>query len=171
MIRLAAIASVDLAAARCTVQFDDGIESGPVRWIEGRMGSTSIWSPPTIGEQVVLLCPAGEIAAGVVLRGLACDAFAPPSNAALDLMRFGDGAVLSYDADAHALVVNLPAGSTVAITADGGVTVNGPVTINGDFQVNGAITATGDVQAGSISLQSHVHTGVQSGSSNTGGPQ
>lgn len=49
-------------------------------------------------------------------------------------------------------------------------TVNAPTTINDDLTVNGTITASGDVTAGSVSLQNHVHTGVQSGSSSTGKP-
>jgi protein gp138/GpV-like protein with Apex motif len=36
--------------------------------------------------------------------------------------------------------------------------------------INGSITATGDIVSGTISLQSHVHTGVQSGGDDTGGP-
>lgn len=41
-----------------------------------------------------------------------------------------------------------------------GIVINcngSPLTINGNVAVNGAITATGDVKAGSISLQDHVH--------------
>lgn len=53
----------------------------------------------------------------------------------------------------------------------GGVTItSSQVTINGPLKVNGAIVATGNVTAGSIDLETHVHTGVTSGSSNTGGP-
>ena len=44
------------------------------------------------------------------------------------------------------------------------------VTINGNVQVNGAIVATGNVTAGSIDLETHHHTGVQTGTGNTGGP-
>lgn len=40
-----------------------------------------------------------------------------------------------------------------------------------EMQVNCAITASGDVTAGSISLQNHTHPGVQAGSSSTGAPQ
>lgn len=45
---------------------------------------------------------------------------------------------------------------------------SGGITITGNVKVNGSIQATGDVQGGSISLENHVHTGVTSGSSNTG---
>lgn len=50
-------------------------------------------------------------------------------------------------------------------------TVNGPATINGDLTVNGTVTATGDVVGAGISLDTHVHSGVNSGNSETGAPQ
>ena len=40
----------------------------------------------------------------------------------------------------------------------------------GDITVNGKVTATGDVKGQGTSLHTHVHSGVQSGGSNTGGP-
>lgn len=49
--------------------------------------------------------------------------------------------------------------------------INANIDISGDVNVTGSIEATSDVKAGAISLNSHVHGGVQSGGSNTGGPQ
>lgn len=156
LIRLGTIASVDLAAARCVVELADGVESGPVRWTESRMGGTRVWSPPSIGEQVILLCPAGEIGAGVVLRGLISEAFAAPDNRAIDLIEFSDGAIFSYDAAAHALSITLPAGGTASII--------------GDVNVTGTLTATVDVVGGGKSLKGHKHGGVQAGGAQTGTP-
>lgn len=170
LIRLGAIASVDLAAARCTVEISDGVESGPLKWIEPRMGATRVWSPPTIGEQVLLICPAGEIGAGIVLRGIVSDAFPAPDNRAIDLIKFSDGAVISYDAAAHALSVTLPAGGTVELVADGGTSITGDIAITGNVDVTGTVTASDDVVGGGISLNSHIHGGVQSGGSNTSTP-
>jgi len=188
LIRFGSVASVDLAAARCTVKFDDDVESGPIRWIETRHGATSTWTPPSVGEQVILLCPAGEIGAGVALRGIACSEFAPADNRAIDLIRFGDEAVLSYDAAAHEMIINLPAGATITATADGGVTINGPVTINGETVVNGnvqvngnvdvsgnvdsggTVTASTNVIGGDVSLKTHTHGGVTTGGGSTGIP-
>lgn len=42
--------------------------------------------------------------------------------------------------------------------------------IDCDVTVKGAVSATGDVQAGSISLDTHTHAGVTSGSGRTGAP-
>ena len=47
---------------------------------------------------------------------------------------------------------------------------NGLLTVNANVKVNGTITSTGNMAAGSIDLETHVHSGVTTGSSNTGGP-
>jgi len=58
-------------------------------------------------------------------------------------------------------------GSKILLKSDGSIVIT---PASGTLTVNGAITATGDVKAGSISLESHVHGGVQSGGSKTGAP-
>lgn len=45
------------------------------------------------------------------------------------------------------------------------------VDITGPVKVAGSITATGDVQGNGISLDNHIHGGVQSGESTTGNPE
>ncbi|MBT0720457.1 translation initiation factor IF-2 [Rosenbergiella collisarenosi] len=60
----------------------------------------------------------------------------------------------------------------IELTQSGSVNITAPIiTLNGDVQVNGAVTSTGDMKAGSISVQSHTHTGVQPGNSSTGKPE
>lgn len=164
LIRFGAIASVDLAAARCTVSAGD-LTTGPIRWIEARSGATRSWSPPSVGEQVLLICAEGEIAAGVALRGIACSAFPPAGNALRELLLFGDGAVLAYDPEAHALEALLPAGGTARLVAPGGITIEGDITLTGSMTVSGDVTAAG------ISLAHHKHGQVQTGSGTTGEPQ
>jgi phage baseplate assembly protein V len=165
LIRFGTIASVDLGAARCTVSLDDDAVTGPVRWLEARMGQTRTWSPPSEGEQVLVLCPAGEIGAAVALRGLVSDAFPPPGNDLLEIMQFKDGAALSYDTDNHALAIILPNGGSLRVVAPGGVKVEG------DLACTGAIKADGDVVAGTVSLQNHLTTGVTGGTGISGKPQ
>lgn len=165
LVRIGRVKSVDHAAARCVVEIEDGAETHDIRWLAPRMGATRVWSAPAVGEQVVLLCPAGELAGAVALGGLVSDSFPAPAATAMDLVRFSDGAILSYDPGTGQLAMTLPAGGTVAITAPGGVT------ITGDVDVTGTITATTDVVADGISLVSHTHSGVQSGGSSTGGPE
>ena len=56
-------------------------------------------------------------------------------------------------------------------TFTGDVIIQKGVAVAEGCTVSGSIHADGDVTAGSISLQNHVHSGVQGGPSNTGGPQ
>ncbi|HBG77247.1 MAG TPA: hypothetical protein DDW84_00145 [Phycisphaerales bacterium] len=48
--------------------------------------------------------------------------------------------------------------------------IAGDVNVTGDIHVTGGIDTTGDVVAGTISLKSHLHSGVQPGGGNTGVP-
>jgi phage baseplate assembly protein gpV len=84
--------------------------------------------------------------------------------------------------------VNINAGNNIAMTAGSQITMAAPLigmsangvtaTINGggNVSIDGPVVTTdtidtpGDITSGGISLQTHVHSGVQSGGSNTGGP-
>lgn len=165
LIRLGTIAHVDHGAARCRVRTGELVTDW-IPWLVPRAGETIEWSAPSIGEQGIVLCPDGDTFGAVFLRGLYSDAVpAPASDGGMHLMLFTDGTQLRYDAKTHALAVALCAGGTATLTADGGIT------INGDVQINGKLTASDDVLAAGISLKSHVHSGVESGTSSTGAPQ
>jgi phage baseplate assembly protein V len=169
MIRLATIKSVDLENGLCVVSIDDESETGPVKWMERRAGDTATWSPPTIGEQVVLLCPDGEISGAVVLGGLSSENFPSPGTDLTEVMKYKDGAVISYDPEAHILVADLPAGSEARLIVET-VNITGNVAITGKLDVTDQITSETEVEAAGIMLAAHQHAGVTSGSSNTGNP-
>ena len=166
IIRPGLVASVDLASdpPSCTVEIGD-MTTGPLPFSTVRAGRMRIWSPPSVGEQVSLLCPEGDTNAGIVMPALFCDAFPPPSRSPdVAMIAFDDGSALSYDMAAHHLAIAL-AGGTAAIDAPGGITINGDVTIQG------ALTASDDVKAGGVSLKGHKHSGVQPGGGQSGVPQ
>ena len=179
--RFGTIATVDRAAARITVKIGDAL-SGPIRWASIAGTALTIWSPPSIGEQVLLICPEGELAAAIALRGLYSDAHPAPASDEAHSLHFGDGALLRYDPVGHALSVSLPEGGTIDITAPGGITITadvdiiGDVAITGDLDVTGEIlvtgpiTATDDVTGQGTSLATHRHTGVDTGSGTSGPP-
>lgn len=164
LLRYASITSVDHSAAHVTVTLDDGVTSPALPWLAPRMGETKAWLPPSVGEQVLLLCPGGEIGAGIVLGGVPSTANPAPMDEPVALVRFKDGAIISYDPDASELLIQLPSGATTVLASDGGVD------IIGDVNLTGKLTASDDVLAGSISLKSHKHSGVQSGTAQSGGP-
>ncbi len=179
LIRFGTIAEVDFSAARCRVKTGE-LTSDWIPWLVPRVGNTIEWSAPSVGEQGLVLCPDGDTSGAVFQRGMYSDALAAPNNDEhVHLVRFPDGTEIKYDDAAHALDVALANSGTVTVTADGGitlnssggVTINADTTINGDVQVNGTVTASEDVVGGGIHLKTHLHAGVESGSSISGPPQ
>lgn len=169
--RLGSIASVDPKARRCTVTIGD-LTTGPLPWITVRAGNTRTWSAPTVGEQCLLICPEGETENGVVLPGLYSDAFdAPEDDPDIDATVYADGARIAYDAKSHTLTATLTDGGTAALTAPGGIKITGDVVIDGGLKVTKSVTADEDVTAAGISLKSHKHSAVKTGTDLSGGPQ
>ncbi len=165
LIRLGTIAAVDHAAARCTVS-TGGLSVPNLPWLALRAGDSSDWDPPTVGEQCILVAPSGEPALGIALVGLYSQQRPAPSNSATVRRRkYPDGAVIDYDHASHTLSATLPAGGKAQLTAPGGVTILGNV------DITGTVTVSGDVLASGISLATHKHGGVQTGSGTTAVPK
>ncbi|WP_432239905.1 phage baseplate assembly protein V [Herbaspirillum robiniae] len=171
-----------------------------LQWVALRAGDVVEWSPLSIGEQVVVLSPNGDLTQGKVLGGLfSTDSPAPETALKLRAIHYPDGAIVRYDFEAHALAAILPGGSTALVKADevtadarqttctgdvtikGNLTVEGMSALNNGMQVkggaggaaaiiNGKLQATGDVVAGDISLQNHRTSGVKRGDEVSEGP-
>lgn len=184
LIRYGTIKEVTTSPARVRVQVG-GLLTKPLRWATLRSGAkVRHWSPPDVGEQVIVFSPNGDPAAGFAIAGIPCDAFPVPDGASEDnvLVMFGDGAVLLYDHAQHLLRGTLPEGGRVEVTApsgflfkgdavvDGSLTVTKDVDVRGDAHAAGTITGDTDVIAAGISGKGHKHSGVQSGPATTGGP-
>lgn len=95
---------------------------------------------------------------------------------------------ITLDDDAG-ITIQSASGKPVSITAPGGLLVDGDVTITGkltqtggdidltgtlsftgDLSVSGTVTGETDVVGNGKSLHDHIHSGVQTGSGNTGAP-
>jgi len=158
LIRLGTIVSVTFDPPRCVVRYgdpdtDEDCETPPIRWVAGRAGKTRNWSPASEDEEVVLLCPDGQIGNAIAILGLNNDNAPPPGNTLAEVVEYEDGARIGYDPVGHALTAILPAGATAAIDAPGGLTIRGDVTIEGK------LTASDDVIGGGKSLKGHSHPG------------
>lgn len=165
LIRLGTIAAVDHQAARCTVS-TGGLSVPNLPWLALRAGSSSDWDPPTVGEQCILIAPSGEPAQGIALVGLYSQQRPAPSNSAnVRRRKYPDGAVIDYDHATHTLSATLPAGGKAKLSAPAGVT------ILGDVAITGTVTVSADVVASGISLVTHKHGGVQTGSGTTAVPK
>lgn len=192
LLRLGTVFAVDPSAVRVRVA-SGGLESAWLPWFERRAGTTTTWNPPTLGEQVLMLCPGGDLAAAIVLTGLPSESNpAPSSNAHEHVMQYPDGARTVYDHATSTLTVTgvrtvcIEAADNIlfdcpAATFTGRLTVQGLLTyqaglsgtngkgnntvISGDIQHKG-----GQLASNGVVLDKHSHGGVQPGSARTQGP-
>ena len=165
------VVSVDHVTGTARVEFADELTTGDIPWLEGRAGSTRTWSPPAIGEQVVVLAPEADTARGIIIGSLSSDTHPHPANDTSTLTEYADGARIGYDPASHALTAILPAGASVRIDADGGLSLKGNLTVDGDIRSTGTMSADTDVVGAGKSLTNHVHLGVQAGGGLSGKPQ
>jgi phage baseplate assembly protein V len=172
LIMLGVIAELDEAQARVRVDCD-GLRTDWIPWVEYRAGpGLRTWSAPEVGEQVVVLCPCGDPAQGVVMGSVYQEAHDAPAVAkAVHRVEFGDGSVVEYDRSTAALSITVGTGSvtincaTAIVHASESVTLDTPEThATGNLKVDGKIDAVGDittpaeVKAGPIGLKAHKHT-------------
>jgi len=126
LVRLGVVEELHLPSARCRVRHGKLLTTW-IDWITPRAGNVRHWSPPSIGEQCLLIAPGGDLAAAKAITGIFSTANpAPSASPNLDLILYPDGAVISYDHGAHHLAVTLPGGGTAEITAPVSLTVHSP---------------------------------------------
>jgi phage baseplate assembly protein V len=158
-------------------------DSGPVQMVQVKVNDMQtidgvpvvyffgFSSSPPIGTDVVRVAAQGDPTLSVVIAHN--DQSLRPTNVQ-------PGGTIVYDAsnrslffvpggpiqiNANGMPVEVNNASTVTINASAGVT------INGDVQINGKLNTTGDVVAGTVSLQNHGNTGVQPGNGVSGPPK
>ncbi|MHC3749328.1 phage baseplate assembly protein V [Stutzerimonas stutzeri] len=140
IVRFGTIAAVQMQPPRVKVK-SGNIATTWLPWLNLRAGADREWDPPTIGEQVVLLSPSGNLAQGVVLTGLFSDLI--PANGereGLHRRTYRDGAVIEYDSIAKHLRATLPGTAEINATGDITITSGGKITLSaaGDVLIAGA---------------------------------
>lgn len=177
LIRYGTIADVQMSPPRVRISTGK-ITTTWLPWLAARAGADREWAPPTVGEQVILLSPSGQLATGVVLTGLFSDN--SPANGdrpGLHRRSYSDGTFIEYDSVTHHLNAVLTAGGTTDLVSEGGIHIIGPITHQGDYtqvgnqQITGRVAVSQDVVAAGISLVNHPHGGVQRGDAVTDAPQ
>ena len=140
-----------------------------IRWAVPRAGEAVTWWAPTVGEQVYILCPCGEMETAFIAGSLYSEAAPPPdAGATTCVILHPDGARISYDPEASALVVS--GVKTASVTASESITATVPVvTVKADTRVtldtpevvctNKLTTGTLEVKKGGKMSGNIEHTG------------
>lgn len=176
LIRFGVIAAVQMEPPR--VQVTTGkLTTAWLPWLALRAGADREWDPPTIGEQVMLVSPSGQLANGIAVTGVFSDHIPANGNReGLHRRTYADGTVIEYDSVAHHLNAILADGGTTNLISTGGINLVGDITHKGDYIQTGNQTVTGrvdvseDVVAAKVSLVNHLTSGVKQGGDQSGVP-
>lgn len=162
MIRIGKIEEIDLSGKCCRVRTGKLLTNW-LPWITARAGTTRTWNPPTVGEQVLVFSPSGELAAGIVLTGLFSTVHPAPSDSAAEhITDYPDGARIAYNHATHALIAT--GIQTALVQASAQVVIDCP-----SVHFTGDIAVDGDAVIGGISFLGHGHPDPQGG--DVGAPQ
>ena len=181
VVRYGVVREVTYDPPRVTVAVGD-LLTHPIPWGAVTWGALRLWAPPSEGQQVVLICPEGDIAAAHIGHSLAQDAMplAGPKDGRFRL-EHDDGFAFEYDpgakllrlapADGGATRIEGPLTVAGALTVEQTLTVEQAITGQYGLKLTGDATVSGDVKAGTVSLKGHIHTGVQTGGGLSGAPK
>ena len=164
LLRIGKVAAVNHGEARVRVT-TGGLETDWLPWATLRAGNVRHWSPPSVGEQVMVLAPSGEMEQAVVMTGLfQSGSAAPESSGDVQADHYPDGAIIRYNhASGHLEATGV---KTATLQASGSITVDCP-----DVVFTGNVDVQGNMSSHGVVLHTHIHGGVASGSAVTAGPQ
>lgn len=177
LVRTGVVIEVDAENWQCRVQTGE-LQTTWLNWLTMRAGRSRTWWRPSVGEQVVLLSIGGDLTTAFVLPAIYSNDSPPPSvSEDAQVTTFPDGGWIEYEPEIGRYL--LKAGATIVLEAPqsiqvktGEFVVEADLTrINSEVVINGEVTQSGGaMSSNSVVVDSHKHTGVQGGSSLTGGP-
>ena len=173
VVRVGTVAAVDHTAWRLRARYDTddagrAILTAWIPWVVARAGTDRTWWAPEVDEQVVLLCPSGELTQAIALPALYRTHTPPrphgwppgdptlrPRDPDHQVTEHGDGALFTYDRAQHRYTVRLPAAGRVEFAVGGHTLV---------------LDASGLTHEGVNVGSTHTHGGVDAGPARTAGP-
>jgi phage baseplate assembly protein V len=182
VIRIGVVTEIDEDTWRVRVASGE-LDTTWLRWNAQRAGAFSIWIPPSIGEQVWLVCIGGNPETAIIGGSLySYEHPAPGSSSNEMVITAPDGAHFRYDADAGALEVS--GIKSAKVSAEVKIILDSPVVectellktkkfdvteggeMRGSFNHSGGTFTSNGVQ-----VDDHSHGAVERGGSWTEGTQ
>lgn len=125
VIRIGVVTEIDEDAWRVRVSSGE-LDTTWLRWNAQRAGEFSIWVPPSIGEQVWLVCIGGNPETAIIGGSLYSNEHPAPGSSSKEMVITApDGARFRYDADAGALEVS--GIKTAKVSAEVKIILDSPV--------------------------------------------
>jgi phage baseplate assembly protein V len=182
VIRVGVVTEIDENAWRVRVSSGE-LDTTWLRWNAQRAGAFNIWVPPSIGEQVWLVCIGGNPETAIIGGSLYSNEHPAPGSSGNEMVISApDGAHFRYDADAGALEVS--GIKSAKVSAEVKIILDSPVVectellktkkfdvteggeMRGSFNHSGGTFTSNGVQ-----VDDHSHGAVERGGSWTEGTQ
>jgi phage baseplate assembly protein V len=113
LLRVGTVDSLDAPNAKVRVKIGD-LTTAALPWFTRRAGADRDWWAPSVGEQVMVLSPGGDLSQGVALPALNRTAYpAPASSADKHRVDYADGGFSEYDRSTGALTISAEALATL----------------------------------------------------------
>ncbi|MER9506040.1 phage baseplate assembly protein V [Mesorhizobium sp. M0579] len=162
------VSQVDHKKARYRVKAGE-FESDWLPFTSARAGNTKTYDSLDVGEQVVMVSPSGDPSQAVIVGSIATQAKQAADKGNIHRTVYPDGTVVEYDDEAKAYKMDVAEGGSYALNIGGGASIHA----SGDGL---KIKAPGGIEIESATLthngkdisETHRHTGVDPGNSNTG---
>ena len=107
IVRIGLVKEIDYEKAKVRVQIGEFLTDW-LPWITNRAGEDKTWLPLSIGEQVIVLSPLGELSLGIVLAGIYQQNYpAQESKKEISSLTFADRTKLLYDKENHHLEISV----------------------------------------------------------------
>ncbi|WP_418089893.1 phage baseplate assembly protein V [Wolbachia endosymbiont (group B) of Orgyia antiqua] len=107
VVRIGIVKEIDYEKAKVRVKIGEFL-TDYLPWITNKAGKDRDWSPPDIGEQVMIFSPFGELSLGVVLGGIYQEKYSAPENKKeINSIKFQDGTKFTYDKGKHHLEIEV----------------------------------------------------------------
>ncbi|KEQ11285.1 hypothetical protein GZ77_26085 [Endozoicomonas montiporae] len=127
------------------VSYGPNLTTGWLQWKPLRTGGAITWWCPSVGEGVTVISD-GDLSLGEIIPGSYYGDFpAPSSDPDLHLVRYEDGAEISYHQKDSQLKAVLPDAGKTELVSKGGIKFVGDTEIDGGLHVTKAIKADKDI--------------------------
>ena len=193
LIRLGVVTKVRHGQPSCVRVKTGELTTNWIPFITHRAGNVKTWSPPSVGEQVVLMSPGGDLVSAVALTGVYSDSLAEPSSSPNEhVITFPDGARMQYDHGSGAMSITGIKSLTINASESTEIicpnnTIVGKLTVTDVFEYQAGMTGSGgsagqttirgdithedgDLSSNGIVVHRHGHEGVIQGGDITEGP-
>lgn len=149
-IRIGTVTELHAGNALCRVSSGEIITDW-IPWLSSRAGpGVRTWAAPEVGEQVLFVCPAGDLGQAVIVGSIYSDDHPAPADRE-EVLRseFADGTTIEYDRGGSVLTINVGTGRVIvncqraAVHAAASVFIDAPT-----VHATGSISAEGNLAAG-----------------------